>query len=198
MDDVYHNENFLPSELFSDLNATMLKRYRVHKGVANSQKPTINNIELNELDDYSLFSPDLSAANVNYYLSLRVGVPGLKTVRFLRDAITNEFNMSNPVFGNAWFIYFTNKDSCGWHIDRNIANIPDSVPENSYTFCLYTHAAWEDSWGGKYQTKLQQYSVKPNTLIGCRRSIEHSITPITHNNPELLRMVFVSSWKVDT
>lgn len=186
MDDVYHRENFLSKEDFLKLNQTMLSRY---KRVLNMDK--LQRFHTNEV------VATRENASTPEDIAVILGPHINKVVGLIRDTIISEFGLINPKLGSAWYLYMGHEKQVGLHVDGAISRIPGSTPEKCYSFGIYAHTEWEDTWGGEWQTEHEKYTVRPNTLLGWKRSVPHSVAPITHGDPDRLRLLLVTSWSVE-
>lgn len=179
---IYLKDNFLSSEDFDKLNATMLQKFKMTHGQD----------KISQLNPYAAIR-NRNACTTPTEIALQLGSFVVNIVDKIEHSLRNDFGFTTLKFGSAWYIYLTNERGVDWHIDGTSTASVTGL-EEGYTFGLYTHSRWDEDWGGELEITDESFLPTPNRLLGWPRDIRHRVAKINHNDPSYLRMALLTSW----
>lgn len=169
---ITHFDNFLDTETFTELNQYMLSK-KIH--VVENQNQAVT-----AFFRYKVEGNDL--------------ITLLPIIDQIQKCLKNVTKSTTQQHYASWFQYMNNKQRAGKHFDGMVNN---RYLTRSYSAFLYTHAIWEDDYGGELCTNETETKVYPNRLIIYSRDEEHWTNPILHDQDKYKRMFFATSWSVD-
>jgi len=175
-------DNFLPDELFMQLNKQMLWRFRPNVRQDNKSESPMRIRTLSENNDYT-----------ESKMLLGKMVPD--AINLVKNHMVNVLKFKNPEAHSIWYQYMLPKHFVGKHHDYN--TIRDKKPYQCFSAFLYTHGEWQDDWGGELCFNGAELLPKSNRIIMYSRDEEHWVNPIKHGNETYNRMFLGISWSTD-
>lgn len=182
-------DNFLPEQLFQELNERMLWRYK--PGLRQDQGKALI------LDTSSSAIRIRTSSDNNDYTesAILLGKMVPAAVELVKNYLTEELKFINPEARSIWFQYHLLEHRVGKHYDDG--NIRKRLPHQCFSTFLYSHEKWEDDWGGELCFNDGELLPKSNRLITYSRDEEHWVNLINHDLKDYKRMFLGMSWSTD-
>lgn len=181
---ITHFDNFLDTETFTELNQYMLSK-KIHVVENQNQNGKFGKVTHTIGQGTAFFRYKVEG---NDLITL------LPIIDQIQECLKNVTKSTTQQHYASWFQYMNNKQRAGKHFDGAVNN---RHLTRSYSAFLYTHAIWEDHYGGELCINETETKVYPNRLIIYSRDEEHWTNPILHDQDKYERMFFATSWSVD-
>lgn len=182
-------DNFLPQELFYELNKRMLWRF-------GSTRRWDHATEIHETQAVRFRTKTDNHDYTEAACILGAMVPNC--VNHIRNHLITNLQFQEPEAHYIWFQYMNMKQTVGKHLDGISRN---RKAYQCFRGFLYTHSEWEDNWGGELcigpnENDEEAINIlpKPNRLIVYSVDQTHWVKPVRHGRSDYQRMFLGTSW----
>ena len=197
---IFHEENFLSTEIFEQLHLKTKMLYKMSKlehGTKKVDYPAIDE-DLGKYDTKESIQrckrfrfwcngDDVMKETVDFF-GPNIEKVLLHTKNYLIDKGWKDIKLSN-----VWFQYGDTETQMHNHTD---GTIHDAEFENCFTSMIFSHPEWDNDDGGQFKLidggETNTYNPDPNSLLMWNRDHPHWMTPIVKECP--LRMFIGMSW----
>jgi hypothetical protein len=197
---IFHEENFLSTEIFEQLHLKTKMLYKMSKLEHNTKKvdyPAIDE-DLGKYDTKESIQrckrfrfwcngDDVMKETVDFF------GPDIEKVLLQTKNYLIERGWKNIKLSNIWFQYGDTETQMHHHTD---GTIHDAEFENCFTSMIFSHPEWDNDDGGQFKLidggETNTYNPDPNSLLMWNRDHPHWMTPIVKECP--LRMFIGMSW----
>ena len=197
---IFHEENFLSTEIFEQLHLKTKMLYKMSKlehGTKKVDYPAIDE-DLGKYDTKESIQrckrfrfwcngDDVMKETVDFF------GPDIEKVLLHTKNYLIERGWKNIKLSNVWFQYGDTETQMHNHTD---GTIHDAEFENCFTSMIFSHPEWDNDDGGQFKLidggETNTYNPDPNSLLMWNRDHPHWMTPIVKECP--LRMFIGMSW----
>lgn len=185
---IISKDNFLPESSFKELNLHMLSRFHPDRRYDNEIFTSgVNPL----LDGCPIRMRSVSIDGNLMEPACHLGRMIPEVTEAMRSYLITDLNLKDPLPYHFWFQYHGLHHNTGPHHDGAVR---DNPLDRSISTLLYTHATWEEDWGGELCTHGTELLTKPNRIVTYSRDEEHWVNSIKHGDPDYQRMFFGVSW----